>query len=74
MRSIALALVSAACLLAVDVAQEGVRWWSYIQVLADDKMEGRNTGRDIAAPLSSWRANSSERDLCLLAHRATSNP
>src|SRR5258708_17433369 len=29
---------------AADVAQEGKRWWSHIQVLADDKMEGRNTG------------------------------
>ena len=32
--------------LAADYAQEGKRWWSHIQVLADDKMEGRNTGSD----------------------------
>ena len=44
MRSIALALASATLLLAADVAQEGARWWSHIQVLADDNMEGRNTG------------------------------
>ncbi len=44
MRSIALVLASATLLLAADVAQEGVRWWSHIQVLADDNMEGRNTG------------------------------
>jgi hypothetical protein len=31
-------------LLAADLAQEGKRWWSHIQVLADDNMEGRNTG------------------------------
>jgi hypothetical protein len=30
--------------MAADVAQEGARWWSHIQVLADDNMEGRNTG------------------------------
>src|SRR6202451_4575761 len=45
MRSIVLALASATLLLAAaDVAQEGARWWSHIQVLADDNMEGRNTG------------------------------
>lgn len=33
-------------LFAADVAQEGVRWWSHIQVLADDKLEGRNTGSE----------------------------
>src|SRR6202167_848765 len=44
MRSIALALASATLLLAADVAQEGARWCSHIQVLADDNMEGRNTG------------------------------
>src|SRR6516164_1686098 len=31
---------------AADTAQEGVRWWSHIQVLADDKMEGRETGSE----------------------------
>src|SRR5258708_38101327 len=31
---------------AADLAQEGQRWWSHIQVLADDKMEGRNTGSE----------------------------
>lgn len=29
---------------AADLVKEGQRWWSHIQVLADDKMEGRNTG------------------------------
>ncbi len=46
MRSMLLALASATLLLAADVAQEGARWWSHIQVLADDKMEGRNTGSE----------------------------
>jgi hypothetical protein len=27
-----------------DLTKEGDRWWSHIQVLADDNMEGRNTG------------------------------
>jgi hypothetical protein len=38
--------VTSITLFAADVAQEGVRWWSHIQVLADDKMEGRNTGSE----------------------------
>jgi len=29
---------------AADVVQEGRRWWSRIEVLAADDMEGRNTG------------------------------
>ncbi|MBZ5606043.1 MAG: M28 family peptidase [Acidobacteriia bacterium] len=33
-------------LFAADVAQEGKRWWSHIEVLADDNMEGRNTGSE----------------------------
>jgi hypothetical protein len=44
MRPIALVFVSATLLLAADLAQDGARWWSHIQVLADDNMEGRNTG------------------------------
>src|SRR5215471_515007 len=44
MRSIIFAFASTTLLLSADVAQEGVRWWSHIQVLADDSMEGRNTG------------------------------
>jgi Peptidase family M28 len=46
MRSITVALAFATVLLAADVAQEGARWWSHIQVLADDNMEGRNTGSE----------------------------
>jgi hypothetical protein len=33
-------------LLAADFAMEGDRWWSHIQFLADDKLEGRNTGSE----------------------------
>src|SRR5262245_2873188 len=29
---------------ASDLVKEGDQWWSHVQVLADDKMEGRNTG------------------------------
>jgi hypothetical protein len=44
MRRVASILLASCTLFAADVAQEGVRWWSHIQVLADDNMEGRNTG------------------------------
>ncbi len=39
-------LLVAGTLLAADLGQEGQRWWSHIQVLADDNMEGRNTGSE----------------------------
>src|ERR1700733_16260638 len=39
-------ILLAGTLFAADLAQEGQRWWSHIQVLADDKMEGRNTGSE----------------------------
>ncbi len=39
-------ILIAGTLFAADLAQEGQRWWSHIQVLADDKMEGRNTGSE----------------------------
>src|SRR6185436_9751404 len=31
-------------MLAADAASEGKRWWSHIEYLADDKLEGRNVG------------------------------
>lgn len=31
---------------ATDWSAEGKRWWAHIQMLADDKMEGRNTGSE----------------------------
>ena len=38
------ALLSVSWLSAADAAKEGVRWWTHIQVLADDNMGGRDTG------------------------------
>src|SRR5690349_18168862 len=42
----ALLLVGAAtaALAATDYSAEGRRWWSHIEYLADDKLEGRNVG------------------------------
>ena len=36
----------ASVLAAADVVKEGIRWWSHIQVLADDNMEGRSPGSE----------------------------
>src|ERR1035438_4380273 len=41
-RRFILAAAMAAALLAS--APDGRRWWSHVQYLADDKLEGRNTG------------------------------
>jgi hypothetical protein len=40
----ALLLLSATALFAADYAAEGKLWWTHIQFLADDALEGRNTG------------------------------
>src|SRR5215472_4824388 len=41
-----LLLIASLNLFGADVADEGKRWWSHIAVLADDNMEGRNTGSE----------------------------
>src|SRR5215831_14738254 len=46
MRPIIIAFAFTTLILAADVIQEGARWWSHVQVLADDRMEGRNTGSE----------------------------
>jgi len=43
-RSLALAALFAAGLSAADYATEGKLWWAHIEFLADDKLDGRNTG------------------------------
>jgi hypothetical protein len=45
-RPVLFLLLTAASLLAADFAAEGNLWWSHIQFLADDKLEGRQTGSD----------------------------
>jgi hypothetical protein len=56
------ALISIALLFAADVAQEGKRWWSHIEVLADDKMEGRNTGSPGHKKAADYVAGEFERE------------
>jgi hypothetical protein len=39
-----LIFLAAASLFAADYAADGKLWWGHIQILADDQLEGRNTG------------------------------
>ena len=43
-RPLTVAALFASGLLAADYAAEGKLWWAHVQFLADDKLEGRNTG------------------------------
>jgi hypothetical protein len=38
--------LGAAALMAADFVAEGDRWWAHIEFLADDKLQGRETGSD----------------------------
>src|SRR5260370_19323110 len=53
---------AAALAAAPDYVAEGNRWWSHIQVLADDKMEGRNTGSEGHRKAAQYVAGEFERD------------
>src|SRR5690349_5496943 len=44
-----------------DYVAEGNRWWSNIQVLDDDKMEGRNTGTEGHRKAATYVAGEFER-------------
>jgi hypothetical protein len=43
-RSLTVAALFASGVFAADYAADGKLWWAHIQFLADDKLEGRNTG------------------------------
>jgi hypothetical protein len=42
-------------------AQDGRRWWSHVQYLADDKLEGRNTGSEGHRKAAAYVAGEFER-------------
>jgi len=46
MKKFVLILLAAASLLAADFAAEGRLWWAHVQFLADDKLQGRDTGSE----------------------------
>lgn len=43
-RAVTVAALLASGLFAADYAADGKLWWAHVQFLADDKLEGRNTG------------------------------
>ena len=61
MRVLSAILLTACALPAADLNKEGDRWWSHIQVLADDKMEGRNTGSEGHRKAAAYVAGEFER-------------
>ena len=58
-----LAVVPLACvvLFAAD-KPDGARWWSYVEFLASDKLEGRNTGSEGHRKAAEYAAAQFERD------------
>jgi Zn-dependent M28 family amino/carboxypeptidase len=46
MKRTAFLFLAAASLFAADYAAEGNRWWAHITFLADDKLEGREVGKE----------------------------
>ena len=46
MKNLVILALGAAALFAADFVAEGDRWWAHIQFLADDKLQGRDTGSD----------------------------
>lgn len=46
---------------AADVPPDGQRWWSHVSFLADDKLEGRNTGSEGYRKAAAYVASEFER-------------
>src|SRR5947209_11616019 len=54
-------LAMAAAALAAAVSPDGLRWWSYLEFLASDKLEGRNTGSEGHRKAAEYVAGQFER-------------
>jgi Zn-dependent M28 family amino/carboxypeptidase len=52
----------AACSLLAAGAPDGTRWWSYVEFLASDKLEGRNTGSEGHRKAAEFVAAQFQRD------------
>src|SRR6516164_3099717 len=51
-----------ATILAAAAGSDGKRWWSYVEFLASDKLEGRNTGSEGHRKAAEYVAGQFERD------------
>src|SRR6476661_8163920 len=56
------AIALAACSLFAAGSPDGTRWWSYVEFLASDKLEGRNTGSEGHRKAAEFVAAQFERD------------
>src|SRR5580658_4582178 len=56
------AIAIAACSWLAAGAPDGSRWWSYVEFLASDKLEGRNTGSEGHRKAADFVAAQFERD------------
>ena len=56
------AIAMAASSLLAAGAQDGARWWSYVEFLASDKLEGRNTGSEGHRKAAEYVAGQFARD------------
>src|ERR1035437_8222381 len=45
-KNLVVLVLGAAALFAADFVAAGARWWAHIQFLADDKLQGRDTGSE----------------------------
>src|SRR5579859_2088051 len=62
MRRFACALVVSAALLYAAGEGSGRRWWSYVEALANDQMQGRETGSEAHRKAAAYVAAQFERD------------
>jgi hypothetical protein len=53
--------IAVACGALAASAPDGVRWWSYVEFLASDKLEGRNTGSEGHRKAAEYVAGQFER-------------
>ena len=60
-KPLGLLVLTTASLFATDYAAEGKLWWAHIQFLADDKLEGRNTGSEGYRKAAAYVAGQFER-------------
>ena len=66
MRRVAVVLLTAATLLAQNVPNapkefDGKSWWDHVKVLADDNMEGRETGSAFGCQVRATLVDKAER-------------
>ena len=54
-------VAAALTLVAAPASDGGRRWWSYVKYLADDKLEGRNTGSEGYRKAAAYVAGEFER-------------